>query len=63
MKRFALAVIVPALVAGCASASSAGSKHYSVVPQTQVTVREKKPKHTTYSVKPEDAAVSGSGSR
>lgn len=63
MKRIALAVTVVALAAGCASTSTAGSKHYSVVPQTQVTVREKTVKHTTYSVNPDDAYVSGSGSR
>ena len=63
MKRTALAVTVAALIAGCASTSTAGDRHYTVVPQTQVTVREAKAKHTTYSANPDDAYVSGSGSR
>ncbi len=64
MKRIALTVIISALLAGCASSSTAGSKHYSVVPKTQVTVKEKRQKqHTTYSVRPEEQYVSGSGSR
>ncbi len=63
MKRIVLTVIIPALIAGCAASSTASNKRFSVVPQTQVTVREKKAKHTTYSVRPEEQSVSGSGSR
>ncbi len=63
MKRIALIALVPALLLS-ACASSTSVKHYTVVPQTQVTVREKKePQHKKYSVHPEEEYVSGSGSR
>jgi len=62
MKRTVLvAAIAGLLLSACATERPAAKTHYSVVPETQVTLREKKPqKHTTYSVQPGEEYVSGS---
>jgi len=63
MKRTVLvAVVAGLLLSACASSQKPSAKtHYSVVPETQVTLREKKPqKHSTYTVQPGEEYVSGS---
>ncbi|HUL59945.1 MAG TPA: hypothetical protein VLU43_11745 [Anaeromyxobacteraceae bacterium] len=62
MKRTALVAVVSGLLlSACATEKPAAKTHYSVVPDTQVTVREKKPsKHTNYTVQPAEEYVSGS---
>jgi hypothetical protein len=61
MKRIGLVALVPVLLlAACASSSANG--HYSIVPPTQVTVREAKRKAVTYQVRPDVEPAQGAGS-
>ncbi len=65
MKRTLILLVSALLLSACSTPSKRTARtHYSVVPETQVTVREKKqPQHKAYSVHPEEETISGSGSR
>lgn len=61
MKRMIVALASLALLAGCAGTST--GKHYTVVPQVDVKVKEKKKRvaQANYQAAPQDATVTGSG--
>jgi hypothetical protein len=60
MKRIGLVALAAVLL--LPACASSGANHYSVVPPTQVTVREAKRKATTYQVRPEVEPAQGAGS-